>query len=436
MTGQSNASRTNLSTVLVLLVVLFCCFGEASSQRPDSTATFAQGVNLMALGDHAGALKVFQALQAAKEDNPLLVYCIGVCQFNLGEFPASIRALGIASRADSLSLRARYFRGRAHQALGQNTEAIADFQYVLEADAGFQPARMELIRTFCQSGRLDMAARAMSKEPDINECLLMGRSLLNRNKSHDALEYARIAYAVDSTLWASRILLADVLFSLKQYSRAYFHYASLMMENKFSSVVARKVALCFDQRPMRHIPTAIMFMQKYFLLAGDTTVGDAGRMGNWYYEMKKYDSAEVFFRKVVELDSTVVQGHFNRGLSLVQLERLDEAVQEFRISQILDRENIQFSASIPRSLGSTYAMKKQFRLAITSFRRALEFDREDLEATIGLARAYDGAGRKQDALKWYKKFLNAAKGQLPDGGVIKETRERMRVLSAYYTPGK
>lgn len=434
MAGYSHPFRSNLSTVLILLVILLGRFDKASSQRLDSTASFAQGINLMTLGDYAGALKIFQALQSGQEGSPLLAYALGVCQFNLGEYPASIKALGAASRTDSLSLRSRYFRGRAHQALGQNAEAIADFQYVLESDSRFHPARMELIRTFCQSGRMDMAARAMSKEPDINECLLMGRSLLNRNKSHEALEFARIAYAVDSTLWASRILLADVLFSLKQYSRAYFHYASLMMENKSSSVVARKMALCFEQRPMRHIPSAIMFMQKYLQLAGDTTVGDAGRMGNWYYEMKQYDSAEVFFRKVVELDSTVVEGHFNRGLSLVQLERLDEAVQEFRISEILDRGNIQFSASIPRSLGSTYAMKKQFRLAITSFRRALEIDREDLEATLGLARAYDGAGRKQDALKWYKKFLNAAKGQLPDGGVIKETRERMKVLSAYYTP--
>jgi tetratricopeptide (TPR) repeat protein len=436
MAGHSHASRTNLSTVLVLLVVLFGCVGEASSQRPDSTATFAQGLNLITFGDYAGALKVFQALQSAKKDNPLLVYFVGVCQFNLGEFPASIKALGVASRTDSLSLRARYFRGRAYQALGQYAEAIGDFQYVLEADSGFQPARMELLRTFCQSGRFDMAAQAMSKGPDLNECLLLGRSLLSRNKSYEALAYAHTAYLLDSTQWSSRFLLADVLFSLKQYSHAYFHYASLMMENKNSSALARKMALCFEQRPMRHIPSAVMFMQKYFQLAGDTTVGDAGRMGNWYYELKQYDSAEVFFRKVVELDSTVVQGHFNRGLSLVQLERLDEAVQEFRISEILDRENIQFSASIPRSLGSTYAMKKHFRLAITSFKRSLEIDREDLEATLGLARAYDGAGRKQDALKWYKKFLNAAKKKLPDGGVIKETRERVRVLSAYYTPSE
>jgi len=435
MAGHSHASRTNLSTILFLLVLLLSCVTDASSQRPDSAA-FVQGMNLMILGDHAGALKVFETLQASQEGNPLLAYSVGVCQFNLGEYPASIKTLGVASRTDSLSLRARYFRGKAYQALGQNMEAIADFQYILDADSGSRPARMELIRTFCQSGRLDMAARTLSKEPDINECLLMGRSLLNRNRSHDALEYARIAYALDSTLWTSRILLADVLFSLKQYSGAYFRYASLMMENKGSSVVARKMALCFEQDPMRHIPSAIMFMQKYFQLAGDTTVGDAGRMGNWYYELKQYDSAEVYFRKVVELDSTVVQGHFNRGLTLVQLDRLNEAVQEFKISEILDRANIQFSASIPRSLGSTYAMKKQFRSAITSFRRSLTIDPGDLEATLGLARAYDGAGRRQDALKWYKKFLNAAKKQLPDGGVIKETRERMKELSAYYTPDK
>jgi tetratricopeptide (TPR) repeat protein len=417
----------------VCIVLIFCYHGvlypSPASPSGDDGSVIRAGIGRMMLGDYSGALDLLKGPLAARPEDPLVNFHAGVCRLNLGEYPAAIKNLTIATNAESISVRARFSRGRALNANGQLTEAVRDFEDVLQADSTFRPARLELLRLLCYRGDSAKVATYVSAPPDLNESLVLGRGWLTRGNVDESIRYAGRAASLAPREYNVRVLLADVLFARGEYGEALGGYGMLLVDNPSSPLLARKCALCYEQVPSRHLRTAVMMMQRYFRLAGDTTVGDAGKMGNWLYELQQYDSAEVFFRKIIQRDSTVTEGHFNLGLALLQQGKTDEALRHLARAEQLSYGDAKFLASIQKNLGAAYVKGREYKTALACFERALRYDPTYLDAIHSTAMCYDEMGRHVDALAWYRAFLTAAKDRIADRAILSAAEKRIEVLS-------
>lgn len=416
----------------VCIVLIFCCQGglhpSQASPSGDDASVIRAGIGRMMLGDYSGALELFSGPLAARPEDPLVNFHVGVCRLNLGEYPAAIKNLTIATNADSLSVRARFSRGRALNANGQLSEAIRDFEEVLRTDSTFRPARLEILRLLCYKGDSLKIAEYVSAPPDLNESLVLGRGWLTRGNFDESIRYAGRAASLAPLEYNVRVLLADVLFARGEYGEALGGYGMLLADNPSSPLLARKCALCYERVPSRHLRTAVMMMQRYFRLAGDTTVGDAGKMGNWLYELQQYDSAEGFFRKIIQTDSTLTEGQFNLGLALLQQGKRDEALRHLARAEELSYGDVRFLASIHKNLGAAHVKGREYKIALVCFERALQFDPAYLDAIHSTALCYDEMGRHAEALAWYKAFLKAAKDRIADRAILSAAKKRLEEL--------
>jgi tetratricopeptide (TPR) repeat protein len=418
---------------LVCIVLIFCCQGALhsfpASPLGDDASVIRAGIGRMMLGDYSGALDLLRGPLAARPEDPLVNFHAGVCRLNLGEYPAAIKNLTIATNAESLSVRARFSRGRALNANGQLSEALRDFEEVLRADSTYRPARLELLRLLCYKGDSTKVARYVRVPPDVNESLILGRGWLTKGNFDEAFRYAGRAASLAPGEYNVRVLLADVLFARGEYGEALGVYGMLLVDYPSSPLFARKCALCYELLPSHHLRTAVMMMQRYFRLTGDTTVGDAGKIGNWLYELQQYDSAEVFFRKIIQTDSTVTEGHFNLGLALLQQGKTDEALLYLARAAQLAHGDAKFLASIQKNLGVAHVKGREYRTALACFERALQFDPGYLDAIHSTALCYDEMGRHADALVWYRKFLMVAKDRIADRAILGAAEKRVEELS-------
>ena len=98
--------------------------------------------------------------------------------------------------------------------------------------------------------------------------------------------------------------------------------------------------------------------------------------------------AEEVLRRALEIDPDLAKSHFFLGMALKALGRYDEALVHLR----------EAAARYPRDrvvlnqTGRVLFLKRQYREALTEFRRVLAIDPEDLQAHYNLMLAYQGLG--------------------------------------------
>jgi tetratricopeptide (TPR) repeat protein len=108
--------------------------------------------------------------------------------------------------------------------------------------------------------------------------------------------------------------------------------------------------------------------------------------GNDQYEEKKFDEAEVNYRKALEQERELVQGHFNLGNALHKQGKYDDAVREF--------ERVATSAQQPETkafahynIGNSRFEEQQYQEAIASYIESLKLNPADQDAKHNLSLA-------------------------------------------------
>ena len=110
------------------------------------------------------------------------------------------------------------------------------------------------------------------------------------------------------------------------------------------------------------------------------------REGNKLYEQKKYNDAEVQYRKSLAQDSTYVAGQYNLANSLYKQKNYDEANKIY--SALAERETNSLTKSkILHNLGNTYLQKKEYEKSIDAYKQAMRNNPKDEETRYNLAYA-------------------------------------------------
>lgn len=104
------------------------------------------------------------------------------------------------------------------------------------------------------------------------------------------------------------------------------------------------------------------------------------------YKEKKFADAEVKFKKALEKDSKLFQGHFNLGDAYYKQGRFDEAIQSYQNS-LQFAENNNEKASVYHNIGNSLIKKQQFKDGIEAYKQSLKLNPNDLDTKYNLSYA-------------------------------------------------
>lgn len=110
--------------------------------------------------------------------------------------------------------------------------------------------------------------------------------------------------------------------------------------------------------------------------------------GNDLYRNQKYADAEANYRKALEKEKGLVQGHFNLGDALAQQGRNEEAAKEFDLA-LKDAEQRDTKAHAYYNIGNTQLAAQQYAGAVRSYVEALKLNPKDEEAKYNLSYALE-----------------------------------------------
>lgn len=104
------------------------------------------------------------------------------------------------------------------------------------------------------------------------------------------------------------------------------------------------------------------------------------------YEAKKFNDAEVNFKKGLEKNEKSFEGHFNLGSALYKQGRYDEALQSYN-NALANAEDEYVKSKILYNMGNTLLKAQKIDESIKAYKNSLKLDPKDLEAKYNLSYA-------------------------------------------------
>jgi len=110
--------------------------------------------------------------------------------------------------------------------------------------------------------------------------------------------------------------------------------------------------------------------------------------GNNEYAEGKFTDAEVNYRKALEKEAELVQGHFNLGNALHKQGKNEEAVRQYE-QAIARSVDAQTKANGYYNIGNSFLSQQQYQQAIQAYVEGLKLKPDDADAKYNLSYALD-----------------------------------------------
>ena len=116
------------------------------------------------------------------------------------------------------------------------------------------------------------------------------------------------------------------------------------------------------------------------------------------YSTKKYADAEVKFKKGLEKDPELFQGHFNLGDAFYKQGRYDEALQSYKNSlQFTDDKTNQ--AKVYHNIGNALMKQRKYQESVGAYANSLKKNPDDLDTKYNLSYALNMLKQNQQQQK-------------------------------------
>ncbi|MGB9720243.1 MAG: tetratricopeptide repeat protein [bacterium] len=123
-------------------------------------------------------------------------------------------------------------------------------------------------------------------------------------------------------------------------------------------------------------------------------------LADTYRKLNRYSQAIIYYRKVLDFNPGSYEGHFGLGITLKNLGKYDDALEEIKKSL-----EIKISPEGYRLLGEIYFNKGIIDLAIKNFQESLLLDATSAEAHFFLGFAYGEKGMHKEGREEIKKAI-------------------------------
>lgn len=136
----------------------------------------------------------------------------------------------------------------------------------------------------------------------------------------------------------------------------------------------------------RVLLTSIIFMALGIVRLVAQEENSTIRSGNKKYKEKKYEEAEVLYKKAIDVNPDSYYASHNLGDALFRQKKYDEAVKEFKILTTKEKDKMRL-AGLYYNLGNSYLFASKLDEAIDAYKSALRNNPKDMEAKYNLAYA-------------------------------------------------
>lgn len=139
--------------------------------------------------------------------------------------------------------------------------------------------------------------------------------------------------------------------------------------------------------------------------AGAQSVRSLVHGGNDEYAEGKYTDAEVNYRKALEKEAELVQGHFNLGNALNRQGKQEEAVRQYEqaINRAVDAGT---KANGFYNIGNSFLSQQKYQEAIQSYVEGLKLKPDDADAKYNLSYALDRLKQQEQQQQQQNKDKN------------------------------
>ena len=124
--------------------------------------------------------------------------------------------------------------------------------------------------------------------------------------------------------------------------------------------------------------------------------------GNDLYNDQKFTDAEVNYRKALEKEKELVQGHFNLGNALSKEGKYDDAVREFAIAGE-KATSPETKGHAWYNIGNSLMGEQKYQEAVDAYIKSLQLNPRDQEAKYNLSYALEKLKQQQQQQKQQNK---------------------------------
>lgn len=107
------------------------------------------------------------------------------------------------------------------------------------------------------------------------------------------------------------------------------------------------------------------------------------KKGNNQYKDKKYNDAEISYRKSLQLNNKSHEAIFNLGDALYKQEQYDKAAEEF-VNIANKKINNDITSSAYHNLGNSYLQQRKLEESINAYKNSLRVNPNDMETKYNL----------------------------------------------------
>ncbi len=349
----------------------------------------------------------------------------------------------ITRSTDSLrSDNARILRGKESYARGNLTDAISEFNEVVESGSSDRDKAIALTYLGMISddkGEYDRAIEFLTrartydnKNPDIYKNLAI--AYRHRKDFDKALESAEKSASLNSEDVVAKKILGDVYYDSGKYENAIGQYREILDKNPDNAGVLYNMG---SAQLAKGDEFAAM---EYFKKAGAADkIGEVAhraysRLGTMLLERNNFTEAEAYLKQAVSIRPGDATNHYNLGLAYLRQNKTAEAMEELTKAESLGEGN----AAIMEKIGEEYYNAKNYDRSLDIFNRLRKNNARNVKILSRIADIYYQKGEMDGAYEAYRRITtiepateNARAAYVNMGIILDDTQRFDEAIEAY-----
>ena len=150
-------------------------------------------------------------------------------------------------------------------------------------------------------------------------------------------------------------------------------------------------------------------------------------LGNAYLNLENPDSAVIYYREAIALDSTYTKAYVNLGIAFEQLRQFDDAKSIYKKAIVVNPQDVLAHCH----LGHYYHARGELGEAVDHYRRALEIDPQSAQAHYNLGLAFADSRLFAEAIREWEKVVELS----PESELGRTADENLRLIRTYMELG-
>jgi len=370
---------------------------DRDENNPD--ALHLLGMLLDVLGNTNKAMELIHLALRNKPNSALYHNNLGSLYFKSGQVENARQCFANALKFDSDYLEAKYNIANAYLEL--NDDGLAEIFYLkaLAQNSDFSPAAFNLAELYFYQGNFPAAIRILEKLPDNEEKrtrlsavhMQYGESLNGQEKTHQLV----LAVEIDENNILAKKILAQNNFEDGLYEQSLDLYESIIESNQNDEEALFNCGVVFKK--LGNVQGAIECYQK-ILTQSSNSIDANYNLANIYKEKGSVKKALKLYDQVLVLDVFHYGALINSGVVLSWLGEFDAALDRLHKAEQIN----EYDYILQNNIGMLYQAKRDTKLAIEHYDKAINIDNDRPEAYWNSALNYLLAGNYKTGWERYE----------------------------------